>query len=399
MFEEISMNNIPNLDLKQIDKELKLILSLLTSQKGERLKGSNELSDIDWDLFLELAFHHRVYPILYKKIKEHDENLIPLKVVTVLEHAYKSNTFEMMRLCGEMEFINKLCTDYKIPVLFLKGPVLAADLYGDISLRTSCDLDILIPITDLEKMNRILVSEGYHKDDYILSVLGDWKWRHHHVTYCHPEKEIKVEVHWRLNPGPGKEPGFKELWDRKRSNDFLGEPVYYLGREDLFFFLVTHGSRHGWSRVRWLHDIHQLMQQNVDAEILRNLLRTFHCVKVGGQAAILSSQLLDSKISKELKWLLSGSQSRIIAQQAIFYISSMINLHSKPLPPEVSDYHKRHIISLMSFHQKALYTLSILYPYHTDLDTFPLPKILHFLYFPLRPFLWAWRKTKKHAFS
>ena len=26
--------------------------------------------DIDWELFLQLAKHHRVYPILYSKIKK-----------------------------------------------------------------------------------------------------------------------------------------------------------------------------------------------------------------------------------------------------------------------------------------------------------------------------------------
>ena len=48
-----------------------------------------------------------------------------------------------------MEQINKLCNENKIPLLFLKGPVLAKELYGDISLRTSSDLDILIPIHKL----------------------------------------------------------------------------------------------------------------------------------------------------------------------------------------------------------------------------------------------------------
>lgn len=393
------MNNNSILDLKQVPKELKLIFKLLTSRTSGRVISNKELSDIDWTLFMELAFHHRVYPMLYKTIKSHDENIFPSNVIAVLEHAFRSNTFQMMQLCQEMEFINRLCTQSTIPLMFLKGPVLATDLYGDISLRTSCDLDILIPITDLEKMNSILVSAGYRKDDYILSVLGDWKWRHHHVTYSHPEKGIKLEVHWRLNPGPGKEPSFSDLWGRRRKNDFLGNPVYYLGKEDLFFFLVTHGSRHGWSRIRWLLDIQQLMQQEVDGDIVHNLLKKFHCLKIGGQAAILSTQLFNSKIPKELTWILKGSQSRKLAQQAIFYISNMVNLHSVPLPPEVSEYHKRHMFSLMSFHQKVLYAFSTLYPYYTDLDTLPLPKLLHFLYFPLRPFLWAWRKTRKHALS
>ena len=26
--------------------------------------------DIDWNLFLELAMHHRIYPLLYSKLKK-----------------------------------------------------------------------------------------------------------------------------------------------------------------------------------------------------------------------------------------------------------------------------------------------------------------------------------------
>lgn len=389
------MNNNPNLEMEKLPKELTVLFSLLSSRTGQ----DQELSNMDWDFFLELAFHHRVYPVLYKTIKSQNERRIPPNVFAVLEQAYRSNTFQMMQLCQEMEFVNRLCTESTIPLLFLKGPVLAVELYGDISLRTSCDLDILIPIADLERLNGILIREGYQKDDYILSVLGDWKWRHHHVTYYHPAKGLKLEVHWRLHPGPGKEPSFTELWSRKRKSNFLGKPVYYLGKEDLFFFLVTHGSRHGWSRIRWLLDIHQLLQQKVDGGILHSLLKKFHSLKIGGQAAILSTQLFDTKIPKELTWMLDEPQASILAEQAFFYLHNQVNLHSNSLPPEVFDYHKRHLFSLMSFPQKLLYAISTLYPYHTDLATLPLPKYLHFLYFPLRPFLWAWRKTRKHALS
>jgi hypothetical protein len=51
----------------------------------------------------------------------------------------------------------------------------------------------------------------------------------------------------------------------------------------------------------------------------------------------------------------------------------------------------------MSLQQKVLYIISTLHPYYTDVETLPLPKYLHFLYFPLRPFLCIWRKTRKHA--
>ena len=58
-------------------------------------------------------------------------------------------------------------------------------------------------------------------------------------------------------------------------------------------------------------------------------------------------------------------------------------------------YHKRHLFSLMSIRQKFIYFLSFLYPYPTDVEVLPLPKYLHFLYFPLRPFLWAMEKNEE----
>ena len=54
-----------------------------------------------------------------------------------------------------MEQVSKWFIENEISTLF-KGPALAHDLYGDVSLRTSCDLDILIPINQLEKAERIL---------------------------------------------------------------------------------------------------------------------------------------------------------------------------------------------------------------------------------------------------
>ena len=58
----------------------------------------------------------------------------------------------MLHLTREMEIICKSFNDNQIKSIVLKGPVLAADLYGDLSLRTSSDLDILFPLLILIKL-------------------------------------------------------------------------------------------------------------------------------------------------------------------------------------------------------------------------------------------------------
>lgn len=389
------MNNSQNLNLANVPKELKVILELLRNKNVCEV----HLAKIDWELFIQQVVHHRAYPFLYPIITEVKKGIIPQHVIEQLHYLYKQNTFKMLFLTGEMEKISRYFSEISIPLLFLKGPILAHELYGDISLRTSSDLDFLIPIEHLERAGEILVDLGYKKDDYFKSVLNDWKWRHHHVTYFHPQKKVKLEIHWRLHPGPGVEPKFQDLWKRKIESELTSYPLYLLGKEDLFLFLVTHGARHGWSRIRWLFDIHKLAGQSVDWNMVNKLLRKYQAYHAGAQALVLSSELFDTKIKETMGPIVHNDRATGLAQEAVFYLERMVNLHTDPVPEEVFSYHTRHLFSLMTKRQKLMYILSIIHPFAEDVEVFPLPKALHFLYFPLRPFIVYWKRKRKHALS
>jgi hypothetical protein len=392
------MDNDFRLDVSYFPKELTFLLSIMKTENGESILPDNEnsLGDIDWSKFLLLVMHHRVHPFIYSKLKKMDG--IPSHVVQTLYQEYQKNTFQMLRLSGEMEQICKLFIEKNIRPLLLKGPVLAIDLYGDVSLRASRDLDILIPIDDLDKVEEVLLKQGYEKDGFTPTILNEWRWRQYHLTYFHPQKRLTLEIHWRLSHGPGKEPSFNELWERKRISPLTRYPVYYLGREDLFLYLVSHGARHGWFRLRWLADIDQLVRQKTDMSILSLLLKKYQCIHLGGQALILASQLLNTPISGEMQFLTVGNRPRQFAQEAIVYIKEIVDLHTNP-SQELFRHHKRYLFSIKSNKQKIFFIVSFLYPYQEDAVTLRLPKHLHFLYFPLRPILWIWRTTKKHAIS
>ncbi|MGG1399938.1 nucleotidyltransferase family protein [Bacillus salipaludis] len=381
--------------ISRLPKELKLLLEILkTDTKQNPLPNVNLDSEIDWNEFLALSKHHRIYPIIYSKLKKTGSESIPKSVIDSLHKSYLKNTFRMLDLSGEMENICRLFYDHNIRTLLLKGPVLAEALYGDLSLRTSSDLDLLILITDLEKVDHLLKENGYEKNDYIETVLNDWKWRHHHVTYFHSEKNMKVEIHWRLNPGPSKEPGFDDLWKRRQKSTLTRFPIFLLGNEDLFLFLITHGARHGWSRLRWLLDINQLSKQPLDWHKLISLLKEYHYLHIAGQTLLLASELLNSLLIQPFEPLLYKNRSLNLARDTLFYLEEKINLHTEPIPSHVAKFHQKYLFSIMSFQQKGLYIMSLLFPYPIDTKTFPLPEPLHFMYFPLRPVLCLWRKTR-----
>ncbi|WP_310551268.1 nucleotidyltransferase domain-containing protein [Paenibacillus glufosinatiresistens] len=382
--------------IEELPVEMRLLLALL-SRDGETGSLSEAYDSVweqvDWDQFIELAMHHRVFPNLYPILKNGYKERVPEEVLRRCYELYSRNTLQMLYFTAEMSKLGRLLSDHGIRCLFLKGPVLAQDLYGEVSLRTSSDLDVLVPVEMLDQAEALLASSGYIKDEYIRSVLNDWKWRHHHYAYVHSATGLKVEVHWRLNPTPALDPRFDELWERKRVSTLSADPLYYLGREDLFFFLATHGARHGWSRVRWLLDIHKLLGQNPDPDRLTRTLKKYNVVSIGGQALALADRLLSSEMAPELRKLRDRPRSQKLAMEAMYYVERRINLHNKPLPEEVERYHKRHQFRLLAPGRKTFFTLSLLFPYPEDADTLPLPKRLHVLYIPLRPVLWLWRKT------
>ena len=85
------MSNDFSLNVEFMSKELKFLFEILKLQDDDIiLAHSNEwFTDIDWNEFLELAMHHRVYSLIYPKVKEMDGKLIPSHVVQTLYQRFK----------------------------------------------------------------------------------------------------------------------------------------------------------------------------------------------------------------------------------------------------------------------------------------------------------------------
>ncbi|WP_373231273.1 nucleotidyltransferase family protein [Cohnella sp.] len=392
------MNSSFLYDLDSLPKELKLLLAFMRIEQDNRSISIQRIlsKDVDWDHFILLVRHHRVSAIIYSQLKKMNPTWVPSYVLETLHQEYHKNVFRMLHLSGELERICKLFDEHSIPTLLLKGPALAFDLYGDISHRTSRDLDILVNINQLTEVMQLVLDQGYVAEDIEMNVLEGWRWRQHHFTFYHPHKKICLEVHWRLSPGPSKEPSFQELWERRRINLLTSYSTYYLGEADIFCYLITHGARHGWFRLRWLADIDILVRRQTNWSNVKLLLKKYHSLAVGGQALILASLLLDTPLNKDMHSIVSYSGSVKLAQTALQFVREVVDMHSNP-PEDLERHYRRYLFAAKSRRQKFVYILSHFYPYPIDAQTLPLPKYINFLYFPLRPILWTWRKAKKFA--
>lgn len=385
------------MDTSSFPKEMNFILWLLQEDENTELDHiliETMCREIDWDWnrFLFLAKHHRVFPTIYSKWSKLDRKHIPDEIFSLLQHEYRENTFSMLHLYGEMEQVCQSFNKQGVRSLMLKGPLLAEVLYGDISRRTSKDLDILIAYYDLHKVEQILIALGYEPDD--THILNSRKRKSHHISYTHVESNVQIEVHWQLNTYSVNEPTFEELWERRRTSMRLNFPIYFLSQEDLFFHLVTHGARHGWFRVRWLVDIDRMVRQGLDWNRLLPFMNKHKAHYLCGQTLILISELLKTPISNEMKLIMNTTQSRKLAHSALRIINDIVYLNNEPSSGDVDTHFRGYMMSIKSFREKKNYIVSLMYPSTLDATMLPLPKLLHFLYFPLRPILWVLRQRK-----
>lgn len=389
------MKTAPLIDTTGFSRELILLLKIL----GSHSLDESYFVEVDWERFLDLAFHHRVYPILYVKLKKQTNASIPSHVIKNLHSKYSTNVINMLRLSSELEKINKEFKIHNIQSLLLKGPVLALMLYGDLSLRTSKDLDILVSPQDITQAEKILISLGYEtqeKDQTDQDTINIWRRKQHHISYFHPVFLTQVELHWRMSlelPGAS----FEDLWDRRITATLSSSPINYLGNEDLFVYLVSHGSRHGWFRLRWLYDIDRMMSKEIiNIKKLKQIYESIGGQHLAGQSLLLTSKLFSTRLPNQLELLTHNKRSQKLAYSALFFIKNKVDL-SPDGEKSIIGQHKHYLYSLMTWKQKLSAIIDYLYPSPKDVLLFPLPKSLHFLYFPLRPFLWLWRSSRKES--
>lgn len=382
-----------------VPKEVQFLLDVLNLEQGEsvRKKIVEGAGAIDWTRFMQYARHHRVSPVVYVTLKRNFPDLVPEAVLAKLHRSYVKNTFQMLNLTRDM---GRLCEAFQrenVRMLVLKGPALAHELYGDVSLRPSKDLDILVSEEQLTQAESILKDLGFEHIQEFPRILEEWRWRAHHLTYVHPLNQTQIELHWKLNPEAGKEPAFEELWGRRRKCTIGGANVFILGKVDEFINLIIHGSRHAWFRIRWLSDIDRLARGRVDWKAVSETLPEYEADTMLGQTLFLCQKLFHTPVPERMKGLLSERAKRL-AEKCMYYFTDTFNLHSTE-SKQVMKRFKRYVFSTMSMKQRLIYILVRLYPSSSDAELVPLPRSLHFLYFPLRPFLWVWRHYIKTSIT
>lgn len=211
---------------------------------------------LDWNVVFERSWWHRIRPLTYQHLCAHVRAHVPDRVLGVFgEHVAELNERNRRLYRGLLD-VASYFEQAGIRLLTFKGPTLAIDAYGDLSLRECGDIDLLLHRNDLVAASDVLRSHGFE---------GAWDVKQPEVAdrdfACEFNRPgVQLDVHWDLAPGwLNYRVDFDELWE---SGIPLVDGMFYVRKirpEDSMAVLCVHGAKHWWERLRWIGDIAELI--------------------------------------------------------------------------------------------------------------------------------------------
>ncbi len=174
-------------------------------------------------------------------------------------------------LVGELHRLLAAFDKSGIQVVPLKGAILAHSFYKNLALRPFSDLDLLVRGKDMSRSRELLTSLGYRLT-YELPHSSEEKVLRSavEIAFLHPEWSLPVELHSDIVTVTEYFPSVDlcRLWRRTRLETIAGRKVRTLNDEDLIQILCLHGTRHLWSRLKWVCDLALVLREKPQMDLV-----------------------------------------------------------------------------------------------------------------------------------
>lgn len=349
-------------------------------------------------LFLQLVKRHRLEGLVSASLRKAD--LLSDATRTILKQLSQHNSMMALSALDVMRKLQEFFDHHSIRACFLKGVGLSHVYYGDVGLRQVYDIDVWVESNALSLTEAFIRSLGYANDNdryafnsHQLRYLR--KCGHDEVFVPHSGAMLPViELHWKLRDSLGN-----FLFDPEHEFDQLQRvplgsfSVRTMNHVDQFIFLCVHGADHGWFRLKWLMDLYWLnaavafeesavmnraRQLKADREVVlaRALMKEVVGIDIFPHGAALPVQ---GKLRLQLNYIL-----HLVTYSGVFCDTAMEKL--------------KNAVYTFSISRKCWPSSELIkrnMTNKTDWLILPLPESFFFLYFPLRPLLWVYRKCKQ----
>jgi hypothetical protein len=223
-------------------------------------------SDINWTTLLQTAIHNGVMPVLYQSLKAMEEDLVPRAVMLQLQTCNRMNGLHNVSQTKELLKILAQLSKAGIDAIAFKGPTLAAEVYGNVTLRQFNDLDILVKQKDFWQAKAVLVAQGYESSALEGSEIHGFN-RYLQISLSqstpevtmlnqrfqpsllHSNPERSIDLHWGIPPRRiWKSDRFERFWENLYLIDLMGQPIKTFSPETTLVIQCMNVAKEPWKR-------------------------------------------------------------------------------------------------------------------------------------------------------
>jgi hypothetical protein len=223
----------------------------------------------DWEILYRTAGAHGLLPLLHLHLTAAGIDGAEDPVVSRIHEYYRANAGRALQLTATLLGVLSILDDAGIVAVPYKGPVLAAELYGNVANRQAGDLDILVRKEDVTRAVSLLGGIGFRHRYPTTPAIQSFRLASRYSEELVGPHDIDLELHWAFANRDVPFPlAFEDLAPRL-AEVRIGPAVLPSFRpDDLLLILCVHGAKHRWDRLEWIVGIAELLRQQPPSDWL-----------------------------------------------------------------------------------------------------------------------------------
>jgi Uncharacterised nucleotidyltransferase len=276
---------------------------------------------LDWGFVVNESAVNSILPLVARNISAVAADIAPAQPVDRLAKGARANALRCLSLTAELIKIVDLLRAAGVQAMPYKGPVLAVDAYGDVTLREFEDLDIIVQQRDMAKVDEIVKSLGYRPNhSWTFASGANSAVVPGEYDYRDEKRGMIVEFHteFTLRHFPVR-PDLSQMSKQLVSVTISGHEIPTFCPEDMLVLLCVHGSKDFWERISWIADVAEFVRSHPRLDwdaALRQAegLRAGRMVNLG---LALASRMLGAALPPEIVARVSGDSVAQVVASAI----------------------------------------------------------------------------------
>lgn len=307
--------------------EWQLLLAVCsTGSPGERSARLRSVLSrpLQWHELLALADRHGVQPLLFQVLSTLG-GIVPPEPMRVLTQQYQANLHKALFLSRELISILDCLDAAGVEVMPYKGLALAEMIYGDIALRQSGDIDLLIRPLDLPCVRQALAPMGFvPHENFSRAQEQAYLKSGYESGFDAPAGKNLLEVQWNIQPRfYAVDFEMDAVFRRAVGATVAGRTMKSPSFEDLFIILTLHAAKHVWGRLIWLCDLSRMMNlPQLDWRQITSRAKELGITRILRMTVLLASQLLNAPIPEAIEHLPPDDAVPSLSDEIRGYIES-----------------------------------------------------------------------------